>query len=148
MITQVFFYGSLQSRFKGFRRYVARFHPMVAPATIGGKLYDLVSFAALQDGEGTVKGEIMRFPPEAFGEILEYLDRLLGFREGRKGNRFVRHIRRIRDADGAEADAYVYLYPHPVSAAVESGDWESHIRLEPALAIRLLSDAPEASPAG
>ncbi|MFD6343697.1 gamma-glutamylcyclotransferase family protein [Streptomyces roseolus] len=88
----------------------------------GALLHDGPGHPYAVPGEGTVRGSLVTPVPEAYGELLDSLDRL------EYGAGYERTaLDTVRAGDGAAVRAWVYLAAPgtPVGPLIASGDWFS-----------------------
>jgi len=129
-INRVFVYGTLMKGFGNHRRYLEGRISCITPGKTRGLLYHLPQgYPALLEGDEIVEGEIVEPVDE---NLLESLDRLEDYSEGRSNNLYVRVARNILEEDGKEVTCWVYIYADRVYAQakgtlVPDGNWRSFI---------------------
>ncbi len=132
-IRRMFVYGTLM---KGFVNYDHHLRGQVISITQGdtaGQLYHLPQgYPALVEGDKAIKGEVMELVDRG---ILEKLDRLEGFVEGRTDNLYERAIRTVVLENGAIVECWVYLFcdeAYADSSGIEipDGDWRKFIQMK------------------
>ncbi|KUJ36395.1 gamma-glutamylcyclotransferase family protein [Streptomyces sp. NPDC093228] len=97
----------------------------------GALLYDGPGYPyAVEQHGGTVTGEIVTALPEAYGELLDALDRLEEYVPGDPRSLYERVDREVTASDGRAVRAWVYLAAPAVAARlrahgrpIEGGDW-------------------------
>jgi gamma-glutamylcyclotransferase (GGCT)/AIG2-like uncharacterized protein YtfP len=95
---------------------------LVGEATVRGALYDLGSFPGVVEGDGVVRGIVLRVPPDAWAAMDAYEGCPL---PGGEDGLFKRIMTRATLANGETLDCWVYVYARDVRGhrIVESGDW-------------------------
>jgi gamma-glutamylcyclotransferase (GGCT)/AIG2-like uncharacterized protein YtfP len=106
-VAAVFVYGTLK-RGQVRERCWPRKPLDVAPATVGGRLYDLGPYPALASGSDRVTGELWRFAAEDIVATLAALDEIEDYRGGPE-DLYRRAIIECESATG-RARAWTYLY--------------------------------------
>ncbi|MFI1563922.1 gamma-glutamylcyclotransferase family protein [Streptomyces sp. NPDC020490] len=100
----------------------------------GAVLYDGPGYPyAVEEPGGTVYGELVTAPREAYGDLLGALDELEEYAPGDPDNLYERVAREtVRDADGTPVHAWVYVAAPAVAARlrvsgklIEGGDWRA-----------------------
>jgi len=125
-INKVFVYGTLMQNFSNYKRYLKGRINRVMSGTTSGLLYHLPEgYPALIAGNQPIKGEIIEPVDE---KLLQILDRLEDYAEGRNSNLYVREVRNILTEDGEEVACWVYIYANERYAQengilVPDGDW-------------------------
>ncbi|MFN0083882.1 MAG: acetylornithine/succinylornithine family transaminase [Blastocatellia bacterium] len=114
----LFVYGSLRpSLASGAAGVLIEHLTPVGTGTVPGRLYDLGDYtgAILDPKAGTlIPGELVRFSPD----VLPALDEYEGFREeAPEACLFVRRRCRVRQADGAVVESWIYVYNGDVTSA-------------------------------
>jgi gamma-glutamylcyclotransferase (GGCT)/AIG2-like uncharacterized protein YtfP len=128
---RVFVYGTLLEGYANHRHFLKGKSSLLGCATMKGFLYHLPDgYPAMVEGEGWVKGQVF----ELFNlRILEEIDVLEGFGEGRDDNLYERVKRAVNVDNGAPLNCWVYLYRDAETAGakgtlVPGGDWDSFMR--------------------
>ncbi|NLC68168.1 MAG: gamma-glutamylcyclotransferase [Clostridiaceae bacterium] len=130
-LDKVFVYGTLMKGFWNHRRHLDGRISRVTPGKVKGLLYHLPEgYPALLEGSETVKGEIVEPVDE---ELLEALDRLEGYREGRRNNLYIRSLGNVLTEDREEITCWVYFYADGEYARgngipVPNGDWREFMK--------------------
>jgi gamma-glutamylcyclotransferase (GGCT)/AIG2-like uncharacterized protein YtfP len=96
---------------------------IIGPGTVRGVLYDLGSYPGIVEGEGSVRGVVVRVPAGAWPALDRY--------EGCPGcdDGLFRRIRTTATLDsGQSLECWIYVYARDVHGrtAVASGDWRRH----------------------
>jgi gamma-glutamylcyclotransferase (GGCT)/AIG2-like uncharacterized protein YtfP len=106
---KVFVYGSLKLGYYNDRSFYSNRRENVEKATVVGTLYDLGNYPGLDlNGHGLVRGEIHTYSDEVAAEVVERLDALEGYVEGRKGNHYNRLLVDAELESGEIVKAYAY----------------------------------------
>ena len=125
-----FVYGTLRRGQGNYRRLLAGRTTVEAPASLPGHaLYGQgLPFVVEAEASVAVVGDLMWVAPDAYGEVLADLDRLEGYRPGKRSF-YVRTAVTVRHGDGVEVTAWVYL-AGPETARrlsdddrIAGGDW-------------------------
>jgi gamma-glutamylcyclotransferase (GGCT)/AIG2-like uncharacterized protein YtfP len=101
---------------------------IVGEGTVRGTLYDLGTFPAVVEGDGTVRGVVLRVPPDAW----DAMDAYEGCPIPGGGDGLFRRIStRATLCDGTEVDCWLYVYARDVAGrrVVSSGDWRRRTSL-------------------
>jgi gamma-glutamylcyclotransferase (GGCT)/AIG2-like uncharacterized protein YtfP len=97
--------------------------------TVRGTLLSLGRYPGLIDGGGSVRGELYRF--DDLPTALDVLDDVEEFNPtDPDGSPYVRVTRPVTTSDGAQVEAWLYLYKGPVKDAphIAGGDWRTQTR--------------------
>ena len=102
---------------------------LVGHATVRGILYDLGPFPGVVDGEGTVRGVLLRVPPGAWDQLDRY-EACPG--PDHPDGLFHRVKTRATTEDGQDMECWLYIYARDVSGfePVPSGRWERKSNFE------------------
>ena len=124
MIEHVFVYGTLKHGGSN-RRLVAPYVREESEGSVPGSLVDLGAYPGWVEGEGEVRGELLRVDPVE--ETLAVLDELEGYHgPGDPRNLYERVLVDVWTAGGAVgAWAYRYLGPTRGRPLVAGGRWET-----------------------
>lgn len=98
---------------------------IVGHGTVPGVLYDLGSYPGFAEGEGTVRGVVLRVPEGAWPA----LDRYEGCPGPGCGDGLFHRIRTTATLDSGESlDCWIYVYARSLRGcvAVKCGDWRRH----------------------
>jgi gamma-glutamylcyclotransferase (GGCT)/AIG2-like uncharacterized protein YtfP len=95
---------------------------LVGEATVRGILYDLGAFPGVVEGDGIVRGVVLRVPPDAWVAMDAYEGCLI---PGGEGGLFKRIATRATLDTGEGIDCWLYVYARDVGGQriVASGDW-------------------------
>jgi gamma-glutamylcyclotransferase (GGCT)/AIG2-like uncharacterized protein YtfP len=97
----------------------------IGEATVRGILYDLGAFPGVVEGNGVVRGVVLRVPKVAWGAMDAYEGCPI---PGGEGGLFRRIMTRATLDGGEELDCWMYVYARDVRVGrvVPSGDWWCH----------------------
>jgi gamma-glutamylcyclotransferase (GGCT)/AIG2-like uncharacterized protein YtfP len=127
-VNHVFVYGTLKEGRPLDRKIFADIRLSVKPATIVGKLYNMMYPAVKLKGKSLVQGEIHEFDPKDVKEVIRIMDAIEGYREGKpdKESLYARRIVKAETDDGEKIDVFMYEYCHEVDEErlVDDGLWE------------------------
>src|SRR5688572_3884826 len=106
------------------RPICSRLEP-VGEATVRGILYDLGTFPGVVEGDGIVRGVVLRVPPDAWTAMDAYEGCPI---PGGEDGLFRRIPTRATLASGDDIECWLYVYAREVDAEriVVSGDWRQH----------------------
>jgi len=95
---------------------------LVGEATVRGVLYNLGTFPGVVEGEGVVRGVVLRVPPEAWAAMDAYEGCPI---PGGDDGLFKRILTRATLTGGGEVECWLYVYAREVGnrGPVPSGDW-------------------------
>jgi len=130
-VDNVFVYGTLMKGFWNHRSYLEGRVSRIIPGKICGLLYHLnAGFPAMLPGNDIVKGEIIGSVDE---KLLQSLDRLEGYVEGRNNILYVRDTRKVFTEGGEEMTCWVYVfaderYAQDNGILVPDGDWRKFMQ--------------------
>lgn len=121
VVDRLFVYGTLRSG-QTARSLIVPHVLSFEPATIRGKIYAFpMGYPGLVDGDGEVKGELMR---------LTDLAAAFALLDAYEGADFLRTLKPVRRAGGAELPAWVYVLADPgavrLAEPIPDGDWVRH----------------------
>ena len=130
VVSQIFVYGTLMSKFDNPMAYVLESNcQLVGKGMFSGQMFDANDFPAAvydENAESFVKGEIFSIQPEQFQRLVKILDRYEGFVEGKQEESlFMRSVVSVLSEDGHSVPCWTYLYNQSTSEMemVSSGDW-------------------------
>ena len=95
---------------------------LVGEGTAHGTLYDLGAFPGVVEGDGMVRGAVLRVPPDAWAAMDAYEGCPV---PGGDDGLFRRILTRATLDTGESVDCWLYIYARDLRDArlVESGDW-------------------------
>jgi gamma-glutamylcyclotransferase (GGCT)/AIG2-like uncharacterized protein YtfP len=98
---------------------------LVGEATVRGILYDLGAFPGVVEGDGIVRGVVLRVPRDAWRAMDAYEGCPI---PGGEDGLFRRIPTRATLAGGDDIECWLYVYAREVDAEriVVSGDWRQH----------------------
>lgn len=96
----------------------------IGEGTVRGLLFDLDHYPGVVEGEGTVRGVVLRVPSDAWSTMDAYEGCPI---PGGNGGLFRRIMTRATLDDGRQLDCWLYVYVRDVQGrrVVESGDWRN-----------------------
>src|SRR5687768_12748274 len=100
---------------------------LIGEATVRGILYDLGTFPGVVEGDGIVRGVVLRVPPDAWPATDAYEGCPI---PGGADGLFRRIMTRATLHNGEEIDCWLYVYARNVGVQhiVASGDWRRRKR--------------------
>lgn len=124
MIANLFAYGTLIPGCEpvGMAPVCSRMQ-LVGEATVPGTLYDLGGYPGVVEGEGIIRGVVLRVPPDAW-PLLDAYEGCAG--PGRLDALFRRIPTRATLASGDVLDCWLYVYARDVTGRpiVRTGRWQ------------------------
>ena len=102
---------------------------LVGRATVRGLLYDLGAFPGVVEGDGTVRGVVLRVPSAAWAQLDRY-EACPG--PSHPDGLFHRVKTHATMEDGQDVECWLYIYARDVSGfdMIPSGRWEPKSKLE------------------
>jgi gamma-glutamylcyclotransferase (GGCT)/AIG2-like uncharacterized protein YtfP len=102
---------------------------LIGEGTVRGLLYDLGAFPGVVEGDGTIRGVILRVPADAWPAMDAYEGCPL---PGGEDGLFRRVMTLATLSNGETVDCWLYVYARDVAnhRAVPSGDWRRRARID------------------
>jgi len=128
----IFVYGTLMEGFGNHNLYLKGKIQSINYGETQGELYHLPpGYPAMLDGNGAVKGEIIRVMDD--NKLMEKLDSLEGYRGEGNHNLYDRRMRNIKDTDGNIIPCLVYIYQDAEyvkenGILIPDGNWRNFIK--------------------
>jgi gamma-glutamylcyclotransferase (GGCT)/AIG2-like uncharacterized protein YtfP len=100
---------------------------VIGEGTVPGALYDLGAYPGVVEGDGTVRGVVLRVPPDAWPAMDAYEGCPI---PGGDDGLFKRAMSRATLSTGELLDCWLYVYARDVDGhrVVPSGDWRQRGR--------------------
>ena len=135
VVQQIFVYGTLMSSFDNPMAYLLDSNcQLVGKGTLSGKLYDTGDYPVAlfeDDTDDAVIGEIHLIHPEKFQQVLNMLDKYLGYVENDEPHSlYLRNILPIADEQGHEVPCWVYTYNKSIDdfPLIKGGDYVDYLK--------------------
>jgi gamma-glutamylcyclotransferase (GGCT)/AIG2-like uncharacterized protein YtfP len=131
-----FVYGTLQEGWSNYERYVQPYSHEAIPAEIKGLLYDLpLGYPAYLEGDGVVKGVVLRFQPADYESVLAGLDDVETYYGPEDPRNEYERIEVLAKLAGEQEEKLVHAYRYvdekyvrTVGTRIHDGDWAGFIR--------------------